>query len=140
VFSLLFIDADRFKAINDTHGHLAGDMALKEIARVLRGSVRPTDHLCRKGGDEFLVWLPGADERKALEVGEEIQKAIAATTIRAESGDAIGFSVSVGTGQVGREDIGDDIEQVLEGLIARANKREMDEKAQLDPATSRAAR
>ena len=140
VFSLLFIDADRFKAINDTHGHLAGDMALREIARVLRGSVRPTDHLCRKGGDEFLVWLPGADERKALEVGQEIQKAIAATTIRTESGDAIGFSVSVGTGQVGREDIGDDVEQVLEGLIARANKHEMDEKAQLDPATARGAR
>ena len=107
---------------------------------MLRGSVRPTDHLCRKGGDEFLVWLPGADERKALEVGQDIQKAIAATTIRTESGDAIGFSVSVGTGQVGREDIGDDVEQVLEGLIARANKHEMDEKAQLDPPTARGAR
>src|SRR5688572_22209171 len=85
VSSLLFIDADRFKAINDTYGHLAGDMALKEIARVLRARVRPTDHLCRKGGDEFLVWLSGADEQKAMEVGEDIRAAIAATALSTEA-------------------------------------------------------
>lgn len=139
VFSLLFIDADRFKAINDNHGHLAGDMALKTIAQVLRRSVRPTDHVCRKGGDEFLVWLPGADETKAAEVGRDVQKAISESVITAESGETIQFTVSVGTGQVKREDIGDDVEQVLETVIAQANKREMDEKAQLDPATARDA-
>lgn len=129
VFSLLFIDADKFKAINDTHGHLAGDMALKEIARVLRGNVRPTDHLCRKGGDEFLVWLPGADEKKALEVGDQIRSAIAAASIKTESGETIGFTVSTGAAQVRREDIGDDVEQVLDALIQNANRKEMGMKA-----------
>ena len=131
IFSLLFIDADRFKAINDNYGHLAGDMALKEIARVMRTSVRPTDHLCRKGGDEFLVWLPGADQAKALEVGREIQAAITGTSIQAESGEAISFSVSVGASEVTRDEIGADVEQVLESLIDKANKSEMDEKALL---------
>src|SRR5688500_1826471 len=60
VSSLLFIDAVSFKGINDTYGHLVGDMVLTEIARGLRANVRPTDHLCRKGGDEFFVWLSGA--------------------------------------------------------------------------------
>src|SRR5688500_11423732 len=78
VSSLLFSDADKFKNINDTYGHLAGDMALKEIARVLRANVRPIDHLCRKGGVEFLVWLSGADEESALEVGRHLTEALAA--------------------------------------------------------------
>src|SRR5687767_3592977 len=129
VFSLLFIDADKFKNINDTHGHLAGDMALKEIAAAMRGNVRPTDHVCRKGGDEFMVWLPGADEQKALEVGKQIQDAIAASSVKTESGEAISFTVSVGASEVGREEIGDDVALVLERMIARANKEEMVEKA-----------
>lgn len=129
VFSLLFIDADKFKAINDTHGHLAGDMALKEISRILRANVRPTDHLCRKGGDEFLVWLPGAEEAKAMQVGEQIQAAVASTSVKAESGEPISFSVSIGASQITHEEIGDDVTQALEGMIARANRKEMGMKA-----------
>ena len=133
VFSLLFIDADKFKSINDTHGHLTGDMALREIARAMRGNVRPTDHVCRKGGDEFLVWLPGADEAKAMEVGKQIQKAIADSAVKTESGETLSFSVSVGASEIGRHEIGDDVEQVLEGLISRANKEEMQEKRLVAP-------
>jgi diguanylate cyclase (GGDEF)-like protein len=125
VFSLLFIDADKFKGINDTYGHLAGDMALREIARLLRESVRPTDHLCRKGGDEFLVWLSGADEHRAMEVGEELRNAIASTSLTTETGARIPLSVSVGASHIRREEIGDDLDQILEELIARANRSEM---------------
>ena len=125
MFSLLFIDADKFKGINDTFGHLAGDMALKEIARLLRESVRPTDHLCRKGGDEFLVWLSGADEHRALEVGDELRKAVASTVLMTESGARIPLSVSVGASHIRREDIGADLDLVLEELIASANRSEM---------------
>ncbi|MDQ3071524.1 MAG: diguanylate cyclase [Acidobacteriota bacterium] len=131
VFSMLFIDADKFKGINDTHGHLAGDMALQEIARVLRGNVRPTDHLCRKGGDEFLVWLSGADETKALEVGRALQQDIASATITSEAGVPISFTVSVGASQMTREEIGGDVGAALESLIARANQREMQMKTLL---------
>lgn len=129
VSSLLFIDADKFKGINDTFGHLAGDMALKEIARILRANVRPTDHLCRKGGDEFLVWLSGADETAATEVGQHLRDAIAATKLVTESGQAIPVSVSVGASQIRREEIGPDVDLMLEDLIARANRNEMVMKA-----------
>ena len=129
VSSLLFIDADRFKSINDTYGHLAGDRVLTEIARVLRANVRPTDHLCRKGGDEFLVWLSGADEKRAMEAGTQLQKAVAACSLKTESGETIPFSISVGASQIRREEIGPDVDQVLEDLIVRANRDEMAMKA-----------
>ena len=129
VFSLIFIDADKFKAINDTHGHLAGDMALKEISRILRANVRPTDHLCRKGGDEFLVWLPGAAEAKAVEVGQQIQQAVAETPLKSETGALISFSVSIGASQITPEEIGDDVSQALDTMIAQANRKEMSMKA-----------
>ena len=129
VFALLFIDCDKFKGINDTYGHLAGDMALKEIARLLREGVRPTDHLCRKGGDEFLVWLSGADENRAMEVGEELRKAIAATSLKTEAGTPIPLSVSIGASQIRREEIGTNLDQILEDLIASANRHEMVMKA-----------
>ncbi len=129
VSSLLFIDADKFKSINDTYGHLAGDRVLTEIARVLRANVRPTDHLCRKGGDEFLVWLPGADQKRAMEVGEQFRKAIAATALVTEAGERIQFSISVGASQIRREEIGDDLDQALDDLIMRANRDEMVVKA-----------
>lgn len=129
VFSLLFIDADKFKSINDTYGHLAGDMALREIARILRAGVRPTDHLCRKGGDEFLVWLSGADEARALEVGAALQKAIDETRLMTETGERVPLSVSVGASQIRREDIGADLDLALEELMVRANRQEMEMKA-----------
>lgn len=131
VFSLLFLDADGFKGINDTHGHLAGDMALREIARVLRGGVRPTDHLCRKGGDEFLVWLSGADDTRAEDVGRTLQEDIAATSITTPAGVQVSFTVSVGASQIARDEIGDDVEDALAELISRANKSEMRQKALL---------
>lgn len=129
ISSLLFIDADHFKKINDTYGHLVGDMALKAIARVLRANVRPTDHVCRKGGDEFLAWLPGADEEAAREVGEHLRRAIAAAGLKTEAGEPIEFTVSVGASQLRREEIGADVDQVLEDLIVRANRHEMEMKA-----------
>ncbi|HEY8242201.1 MAG TPA: GGDEF domain-containing protein, partial [Casimicrobiaceae bacterium] len=67
--SLALVDLDYFKAVNDRHGHLAGDRVLMQIGRVLATSLRPADVLCRYGGEEFCVVLPdtdGAGARKAL--------------------------------------------------------------------------
>ena len=75
-FALLLIDADHFKRINDTHGHDAGDRVLKQLARVLRESVREQDQTFRLGGEEFLVLLPEADQATALMVAERIRLSI----------------------------------------------------------------
>jgi diguanylate cyclase (GGDEF)-like protein len=94
--SLLFIDLDGFKSINDTHGHLFGSRALVEAAAVIRGSARETDVVARFGGDEFALILPDTGGEGAFSVGERIRERIAAHTFLAGDGLAIRLTVSVG--------------------------------------------
>lgn len=70
--SVLFIDLDLFKAINDTYGHRVGDAVLKEFARFLKEVVRTSDIVARPGGDEFVVLLPATDLRGAQYVARKI--------------------------------------------------------------------
>lgn len=72
-YSLIELDLDHFKQINDSFGHDAGDRVLRQVARVLRESVREQDQTFRLGGEEFLVLLPEADEATALMVAERIR-------------------------------------------------------------------
>lgn len=75
--ALIFVDIDHFKPFNDTHGHLEGDRVLSEVGRTLRNSLRrPGDIAARYGGEEFVVLLPGASEKGAYEVAQQILAAI----------------------------------------------------------------
>jgi diguanylate cyclase (GGDEF)-like protein len=94
--SLLFIDLDGFKAINDTHGHLFGSRALVEAAAVIRGSARETDVVARFGGDEFALVLPDTGGDGAFAVGERIRDKVAAHKFLAGDGLDIHLTVSVG--------------------------------------------
>lgn len=76
-FSLLMIDADDFKGFNDTQGHIAGDVALADVGRVIRSVVREVDVVCRYGGEEFSVLLPETDAAGAYVAAEKIREAIA---------------------------------------------------------------
>lgn len=73
-FSLIFIDIDHFKSINDQHGHLVGSHILKEVGQTLRAGLRRQDMVFRYGGDEFVIVLPGAGKRAAQNVAERILK------------------------------------------------------------------
>jgi diguanylate cyclase (GGDEF)-like protein len=75
-FTLLFMDLDHFKAVNDQHGHLSGSRLLVEVARVLRSCVRDEDVLVRYGGDEYVMLLVGIDSGGGLKVAERIRRAI----------------------------------------------------------------
>jgi len=75
VFSLILLDLDDFKSYNDTHGHLKGDEALKEVARLLLASTRRADIVARFGGEEFVVLLPEINAQGAAVVGEKIRVA-----------------------------------------------------------------
>ncbi len=78
--SLVVVDVDHFKAINDSHGHLAGDEVLRSLARVLQGEVRDMDVVARYGGEEFVVVLPDCGLTDALRVGERVRAAVAVAT------------------------------------------------------------
>lgn len=71
-FAILLLDADRFKAVNDRHGHALGDELLRQIAQRLRDAVRGSDTVCRFGGDEFLIICPRTDGESAVRVAQKV--------------------------------------------------------------------
>jgi two-component system, cell cycle response regulator len=75
-FSILMVDLDHFKEVNDLHGHLIGDEVLREAARRMKGTMRCYDSLGRYGGEEFLVVLPGCDEYGAWMMGERVRQSV----------------------------------------------------------------
>jgi diguanylate cyclase (GGDEF)-like protein len=81
--AMLFVDLDGFKAVNDAHGHAAGDLLLAEVAHRLQAELRAGDLLARLGGDEFTVLLPGASAAAAYEIGERLRAAVSAPVISA---------------------------------------------------------
>lgn len=94
-FALLFIDADHFKQINDTHGHAIGDEVLQQLARLIQDTTRATDFVARYGGEEFAVLLPEIEEPESPEiVAEKIRAAIA----EANFASAGRVTVSIGIG------------------------------------------
>ncbi|MCH2133951.1 MAG: GGDEF domain-containing protein [Phycisphaerales bacterium] len=86
--SLLFCDADRFKPINDRYGHAVGDAVLKHFAGIMQDRARREDIVCRFGGDEFVLLLPGCGEDDARRVAEDILTVLASTPLRVESSDS----------------------------------------------------
>lgn len=93
--SLLVIDADHFKELNDSYGHATGDKALCAIADILRSSFRRTDLICRVGGEEFAVLLPGTDIAQAEKMANRVVNKVAASPL-SEPGAIIEYSVSCG--------------------------------------------
>ncbi|MCB1172142.1 MAG: diguanylate cyclase [Leptospiraceae bacterium] len=112
--SALLLDLDHFKAINDTHGHLAGDAVLVEVAARMRLLIRKTDALARIGGEEFLVLLPESSLAGAAIVAEKIRAAVAEQPIPYED-SGIPVTLSIG---VGRLHPGEDKDSLLKRLDA----------------------
>jgi len=80
-FSLLLLDIDYFKRINDEYGHQTGDSVLVKIAKILQSSLRESDVIARWGGEEFLILLPSLKEQEAYWVAEKLRKAVASLVI-----------------------------------------------------------
>ncbi len=93
--SVLMLDIDHFKCVNDDYGHQAGDAVLKGLSRTLGESVRGTDVIGRYGGEEILIVCPETDAATARELAERIRATVAATPIKADS-QAISITVSIG--------------------------------------------
>jgi diguanylate cyclase (GGDEF)-like protein len=93
---VMLVDIDDFKRVNETFGHAVGDVALMEVARKLKASIRETDYLGRLGGDEFLLLLPRTNEREVVHVAERTRVAIATTAIHHNTG-TLNLTASIGT-------------------------------------------
>ncbi len=112
--SLLFIDVDGFKRINDNFGHLVGSMALAEIAQTLRAAVRETDVVGRYGGDEFVIVLPETSLGGALAIADRIRKTIEDHEFVAQ-GQRLHLTVSLGVANLPKHTV------TAEGLIKKAD-------------------
>lgn len=125
--SVIFCDLDRFKSVNDTYGHLAGDEVLREACRRMGASLRPYDAFGRYGGEEMLVVLPNCEVEGALEVAERMRAAVAARPVSTRFGE-IATTVSIGVASVGRLDtatLGALLQRADEALYrAKANGRD----------------
>lgn len=93
---LLMLDIDRFKQVNDTYGHIAGDRVLQSVARTLSECIRPMDTLARYGGEEFAVVLPACQAAFGKAVAERIRRTIAATPVRIDSTTVLDITISIG--------------------------------------------
>ena len=113
--SLLMIDIDHFKTLNDTYGHQVGDAALHHVAQLLASAVRPQDLLARYGGEEFVVLLPEGDVQTAGTIAERLRQTVA--TARHDSGAPALPPVTISIGVASRQP-GD----TLDALLARADQ------------------
>jgi diguanylate cyclase (GGDEF)-like protein len=109
--SIALLDIDHFKTVNDTHGHLIGDIVLRDVARALAASVREIDRVGRWGGEEFLVLMPDASAEQALRVAERIRTHIT-DSARHPSGS---ITVSIGVAQYRPG-------EAVHGWLARADR------------------
>jgi two-component system cell cycle response regulator len=115
--SVMMIDIDHFKVVNDTHGHQAGDEVLQELADRLRENVRPMDIICRSGGEEFVVIMPETPGDSACIAGERIRHAVAAKPFVVLGGrQSLGLTVSAGVATLRGE------EDTIADLLKRADE------------------
>lgn len=101
--SLVIIDIDHFKAVNDRFGHHIGDLALRHVAAMLSHYVRPYDWAGRWGGEEFVLLFPGADLESAAQAAERIRANISETPLRLEDGRQVQLRASLGVACVSGE-------------------------------------
>ncbi len=133
VFSLVMADVDRLKLVNDLIGHAAGDCVLSGLASCIRGCIRSEDRVARKGGDEFLIWLPGHTEAEAQVIVDKLTSTMRNYIVQYPTGEPILYadgsrvilSATCGASQVWVKDISPNQEEgAFEALFAQANIKE----------------
>jgi two-component system cell cycle response regulator len=115
--SVLALDVDHFKAVNDTYGHDAGDEVLKELARRIKANIRNIDLACRTGGEEFVIALPETDAEVAYKVAERLRRAVGGKPFNAgpEAGN-LTVTVSIGVAEL------ENAAESLDDIVKRADE------------------
>jgi diguanylate cyclase (GGDEF)-like protein len=94
--SLIMVDIDWFKKLNDTHGHEAGNTVLRHLSQIIKGCIRDVDIFSRYGGEEFVIILPQTSQREATTIGERIRERVENAEIDAGTAGRLTITVSVG--------------------------------------------
>lgn len=108
-FSIIAIDIDNFKIVNDTYGHAIGDVAITVIASTMKNALRTSDICCRFGGEEFIIFLPNTDKSQAISVAEKLRKSIENQSIEHKGGN---LTITASFGVCASSD-GHDLEKML---------------------------
>jgi diguanylate cyclase (GGDEF)-like protein len=123
--SVVMVDLDHFKSLNDGLGHAAGDRALQETAVRLQQGLRQNDHIGRIGGEEFLMILPGTDSRGAMLLAERCRHAVEAEPVTLENGEPVQLTASLGVFSLlpGKRTTVDDMLALADQALYRAKER-----------------
>ncbi len=111
LLSVLMIDLDEFKSINDNYGHQTGDTVLVKFAEICRKSMRAIDVTGRLGGEEFAILLPETEEKEALDAAERLRRSVAGEKVEGEGGKTVHFTISIGVATLSPSS--DDIDVLL---------------------------
>lgn len=114
--TLITLDVDFFKSVNDTHGHDAGDRVLQELAGRIRSCVRNIDMACRTGGEEFVIVLPGTELHVAEKIAERLRKSVASKRFNASAEAGLNITISIGVASLKETDTR------VEDLLKRADQ------------------
>lgn len=109
-YSVMMIDVDNFKSVNDIHGHQAGDAVLSSIGHILKHSLRVTDYAFRYGGEEFLILMPETPASNAIRAADKLLDKVRNASITLDNGRHLKVSVSIGIAQFDKHP---DFEQVI---------------------------
>lgn len=113
--SIIFLDIDDFKKVNDTYGHEAGDIVLKEISGLIKKNIRSSDKVARYGGEEFIMVLLKASKEDAYQKAEQVRKLISQTKIKINTKDFLSVTVTLGVASLSNE-------KSIKELINKADK------------------
>jgi diguanylate cyclase (GGDEF)-like protein len=116
--SVIIVDLDHFKRVNDTHGHLAGDEVLRQAARIIKNALRTEDFVGRYGGEEFVVVARGTSASQAVELAERLRRAMADAPIRFEQ-ESIAVTMSAGVASLADCTPGKDRQSLLSSADER---------------------
>lgn len=109
-YSVLMIDADHFKRVNDTYGHKVGDKVLIELAATAEKALRENDIVARYGGEEFVIYLDKVNADKAKIVAERLRESMAAIVVYSDEGEEVRFTVSIG---LSSSEVSDNVETLI---------------------------
>lgn len=118
----MFLDVDRFKNLNDTLGHQAGDVVLGYVARLIKAQLRGSDVVARYGGEEFVVLLPATPQQAGLETAERIRRIVAAQSVPVKSQEVVRVTVSIGVSMLDASSEASEAHALVADMVSRADK------------------